>query len=199
MSPEEESKIVALMRAARAKRRGYADFFSWPIDRDLEEWGIANSLKESLEATGNDFFADLRRRGRGNDPPDLEAVNLQRQRIAIEITELVDESAIKKYKQTNDYDWAEWDKNKFINSLQYAINAKDKKFVKLKGSPYPGGYFLVIHTDEPELKVGLVDQYLHDSNMVSPKHLKKVYLLISYDPDVGHCPVREIKFSDKHN
>ena len=196
MSPEEESKIVALMRAARAKRRGYADFFLWPIDRDLEEWGIANSLKESLEATENSFFSELRRRGRGNDPPDLEAVNFQGERIAIEVTELVDESAIKNYKETNEYDWAEWDKLKFLNGLQYAIKTKDEKFPKLQGSPYPGGYYLIIHTDEPELVSNKVDDYLQESHIEPPDYLSKVYLLMSYDPAVSYCPVREIKFGE---
>lgn len=48
MTPEDEKEIVTLMRAAREKSRGYASFCGWATDRDLEEWGVTNTLWESL-------------------------------------------------------------------------------------------------------------------------------------------------------
>ena len=37
MTPDEEGKIITLMHAARAKSRGYAGFFGWATNRDVEE------------------------------------------------------------------------------------------------------------------------------------------------------------------
>lgn len=43
MTPEDEREILALMREARKKDRAYANFFSWSIDRDLEELGVVKA------------------------------------------------------------------------------------------------------------------------------------------------------------
>lgn len=125
MTPEDEREIAALMRAAREKSRGYADFFGWAIDRDLEEWGVLASLRESLESNGQLFFCDLKLRGRGNDPPDCEAVDANGKRIAIEVTELVDGRAIQAYQNGKVYDWADWTKDRFVSSLAERIAAKE--------------------------------------------------------------------------
>ena len=93
MSTEEERAIAERMRAAREAARGYADFFGWPTNRDLEEQAIAGHLVASLKANGVPFFSEIKMRGRGNDPPDLEAIDAEGRRIAIEVTELVDGKA----------------------------------------------------------------------------------------------------------
>src|SRR5690349_21800948 len=116
MTPEDEKEIVACMRAARAKDRGYASFYGWSTDRDLEEWGVTNTLSESLRHAGGSFFDDLKLRGRGNDPPDCEAVDTEGNRIAIEVTELVCPVAIQAYKEGRVYDWADWPSNRLITA-----------------------------------------------------------------------------------
>src|SRR5216110_1592661 len=101
------------MRAARAQARGYADFHLWAPDRDLEEWGVANTLRESAAHRGEEeLFRELRRRGRGNDPPDCEASDQFGQSIAIEVTELVDPKAIVAFKRGLIYEWADWTQSK---------------------------------------------------------------------------------------
>jgi len=42
MTEDEEREVLEKIRAANAKNRGYASFFSWPLDRDLEEASIAS-------------------------------------------------------------------------------------------------------------------------------------------------------------
>lgn len=44
--------------------------------------------------------------------------------------------------------WQEWDKPTFLARLTNRVLAKDARYPKLKGGPYPGGYFVVVHTDE---------------------------------------------------
>ncbi len=75
MTPDDEAEILALMRAARQRSRGYADFFGWKIDRDLEESGVLSSLAESMVVDGVDFYENVKSRRRPNDPPDCEALD----------------------------------------------------------------------------------------------------------------------------
>lgn len=195
MTTEEEKEILDLMREARNKARGYADFFGWGSDRDIEEWGVVTSLSESLEYEGNNLFTSLKKRGRPNDPPDCEASDNNGNRIAIEVTELVDGKAIQAYKSGAVYEWADWDKDKFISSLGSLILRKDSRFLELKEPPYEGGYFLVIFTDEPMLDRLTVESYLEGYKFKKPEYLTRTFLLVSYDPGVEKCPIFELQFS----
>jgi hypothetical protein len=65
MSPEEQAEIAAAMRAALAKARGYADFFGWATDRDLEELNALESLFEYIDKDNALSYSNLRSRGRG--------------------------------------------------------------------------------------------------------------------------------------
>lgn len=77
MDADEEREIVESMREALRRTRGHASFFEWAPNRDLEEWGVADHFREALEKRGDPAFSRLRNRGRGNDPPDCEAVGLK--------------------------------------------------------------------------------------------------------------------------
>ena len=122
---EEEKELLEIIREARKKARGYADFFGWGADRDIEEWGVVTSLAESLKSDGITLFTSLKRRGHPNDPPDCEALDSDGNRIAIEVTELVDGKAIQAHKAGKTYEWADWDKDKFISSIESLISRKD--------------------------------------------------------------------------
>ena len=194
MNQEDEKEIVALVRAARKNARGYADYFGWAIDRDFEEVGIIQSLAESLDTKGQLFFSSILGRGRGNDPPDCEAETVNGERIAIEVTELVDGEAIKAFKNGSIYDWAVWTQESFIEGLERAIESKDSRFTKLKGTPYPGGYFLVIHTDEPTLNYTIVERYLN-YKFKKPKYISRAFLVLGYDPSTKSCPFFELELN----
>jgi len=195
MTTDEEKEILHLMREVRKKARGYADFFGWGSDRDIEEWGVVTSLSESLESEGKNLFSSLKRRGRPNDPPDCEAIDNEGNRIAIEVTELVDGKAIQAYKSGAVYEWADWDKGKFISSLETLLSRKDSRFPELKEPPYDGGYYLVIFTDEPMLDRSTVETYLDGHQFEKPEYLTRAFLLVSYDPGVERCPHYELQFS----
>lgn len=195
MAPDDEAEILALMRAAIARSRGYADFFGWATDRDLEELGVISALAESLEADGASFFSSLKRRGRPNDPPDCEALNPNDSRIAIEVTELVDGEAIRAFKDGRIYDWAEWSKDKFLSALAEHVAVKDKRFPHLKEPPYDGGYIVVVHTDEPELSRPTVEGFLNGHRLVRPTYIARAFLVLSYDSAIGRCPYFELEFN----
>ena len=195
MTPELEKEIADKMREARELRRGYADFFLWASDRDLEEWGVVHLLNESLSADGRAVFNNLQSRGRKNDPPDCEAINHQGERVAIEVTELVDGIAIHEHKKAESNglpsDWADWPKEKFITELSRRLTDKDNRFTSLKDTPYPGGYIVVVHTDEPDLTLEAITSYL-ENHIFTVRNIKQAFLLQSYVPSVGCCPYYEL-------
>jgi hypothetical protein len=191
MTDDDKSEIIAAMRAAIVKSRGYADFFGWRTNRDLEELGVLKSLAESMAADSRLFLTSLKSRGRPNDPPDCEALNSEGQRVAIEVTELVDEDAIRAFKAGRRYDWAKWSKEEFLASVTELVSTKDSKYPQLKDPPYEGGYVLVIFTDEPMLSRIRVEEFLADYRFQA-KHIERVILLLGYDPSVGRCPYFEL-------
>jgi len=196
MSDDELKSAIQLMRKVRKNSRGYADFFEWSPDRNQEELGVVKALSEALEASGELYFDKIRLRGRGEDPPDCEAINQSGERIAIEVTELVDGEAIKAIKNSgNPYEWADWSKDKFRESVSHLISRKDGRFAHLKGAPYSGGYTVLLFTDEPLLNKETVGSYLASIDISKPKNIDKVFLLLSYDPTIKSYPYFEIKYS----
>lgn len=193
MDDGEEREILKLMRAARAQARGYADFFHWPLDRDLEEIGVVQSLSEALESRGESFFHAVRSRGRPNDPPDCEALDCNGERIAIEVTELVDEAAIVAFKKGAKYNWAEWDVGRCTRSIAERLILKAERFSRLKDGPYPGGYVVVLHSDEPNLNLERVDRWLRDAAPFEAPNVSRAFLLLSYEPRIQDYPHFELR------
>ncbi|MCX5848074.1 MAG: hypothetical protein NTW65_01300 [Deltaproteobacteria bacterium] len=195
MDNEEEKGLIAQIKKAIALSRGYADHFCWPLDRNLEEYGIAKIFSESLEDKGQLFFDrnSLRERGRGNDPPDCEATDLLGKHIGIEVTELVDPVAIQRLKISGLYEWAEWDRPKIIRAIDERLKAKDIP-AKIKGGPY-ANYIIIIHTDEPYLNETYVNSLLRNINFEKRKLINRAFLLLSYDPKVKKYPYVELTFS----
>ena len=182
------SEVGKRMREANAKSRGYASFFGWAPNRDLEEYGPVRELSLATAANGSPIFDQIQIRGRGNDPPDLEAKDPTGRRVAIEVTELVDGRAIQAFKAGQTYDWAEWDRAKFLRELKCRLKSKVARRLKLKGGPYPGGYVIVVFTDEPELNKATVAGFLAGNVFECLANGERAYLLLSYDPETESYP-----------
>lgn len=176
-------------------KRGHAGYFNWNADRDIEELGVVQELWASLNASGETFFENFALRGRGNDPPDLEALTLDGAKLAIEVTELVDGQAIKRDKfitKQPGSSWqdrlskaAAWDDASVIDELQRLITEKDGKFSKLLGGPYPGGYCVVIFTDEPDLSPEKLQSTLRGATFLA-ENINRCFLLFGYQPFQQH-------------
>lgn len=180
------------LKEAAQKSRGYADFFEWP-DKGIKERGVVQSLFETIEKWDEKFFSELSTRGEGNDPPDCEAKDANDNRIGIEVTELVDSASIKNYINTKYVNWATWDSSKLVEAINERISTKDTP-EKVKGGPYHG-YFLVIHTDEPELSYSRVNDMLNNITFPPPLMITRAFLLISYDPNLRLYPYLELEWS----
>ena len=194
MDTEEEKETIRLMKEALAKRRGYADHFGWPIDRDIEECGVVQDLCRSLEKDSKSFISNVRRRGRGNDPPDCEGQGHDGQRIGIEVTELVDSDAIKAFKTSGQYRLADWDKEKLVMAIDHRLDAKNVPD-RIKDGPYDS-YIVVIHTDELLLDVDSVKSMLGAQKFAKRSLIDRAFLLFSYDPRFQIYPHMELEFVD---
>jgi len=192
VTPEEEVEIGRSIRESIRLARGYADFFGWGPNRDLEESGVLISLAESLKKDNALFFGLARVRGRGNDPPDLEAPDSEGRRIGFEVTELVDSEAVHLFKKTGRYEPAEWSRERFLANLAHLLRTKDAKFPRLLEPPYEGGYVVIVFTDEPDLPATTVAMYLQDHRFTGLPNIARAYLVISYDPRVDRCPYFEL-------
>ncbi len=174
----------------KQNKRGYGDFFSWPVNRQLEEWAIVDSLKESLEKANAVFFNALVVRGRGNDPPDCEAVLLDGGKLGIEVTELVDAEAIQAHKNGNTGHRAEWNRHKLIKAINARLKVKDIA-KNIKGGPYDQ-YILVIHTGEPVLNYDFTFPLVSNHFFQYFNVIDRAFLLMSYDEKYRCCPFIEL-------
>ena len=196
MCDDDLQEALRPMRKAVDKQRGYADFFEYP-DKDVKEEGIARDLCESLAAAGTPLArpADLVARGKGNDPPDCEARGIDGSRIAIEVTELVDQKAVEAVARGGSaFAWAEWTSEKLRDRIQNRLDDKDNKV--LKGGLYDS-VVVVIHTDEPELNIARVKALLGDTRFRACKVIDRAFLLLAYDPHTKPeaYPVLELPLS----
>ena len=184
-SDAEWQHILHLIREATKRDRGYASFFEWP-DKEQKEVGIVLHLFESLSSQEGNEWKKLVPRGQGNDPPDCEATDPAGKRLGIEVTELVDGSAIGRRKAGDTYHTAPWDQAKFLRFLDERFTAKDVPFA-IRGGPYDE-YWLLIHCDEPELPFERVREFLFGLAVRQTRLIDQAFLLLSYSPHRNGYP-----------
>ena len=196
MDTEEEKKFIREIKEAIAKGRGYADSFGWPPDRDLEEYSVAKSFCGSMEKENKSFLESnsVISRGRGNDPPDCEAKDLDGNTIGIEVTELVDPEAIIAFKNNQIYEWADWDKSKLIDAINHLLDKKDTAD-RVKGGPYRK-YILIIYTDEPALDADYIQELLKGYHFAKRHLIGRAFLYIFFDPKSKTYPCIELDFTN---
>lgn len=72
------------------------------------------------------------------------------------------------------------------------LEAKNARFPKLKDGPCPGGYMVLVFTDEPELQRATVERFLAEHTFPPLPNVNRAILLLSYDPGLGRCPYFEL-------
>src|SRR5215831_5412006 len=108
----DHSEVIALMREARIKSRGHADYWEWAPDRRRAEAEAARVLREFLVRSGEPVAGQLS--NIAADPPDVLLETLSGRRIGVEVTDLVDSAAVKRcrYLKQNGlpivYDCTDW-------------------------------------------------------------------------------------------
>jgi hypothetical protein len=177
----------------KANAREHAGYFAWKSDKRVEEVGVVQSLHESLAHSGQGFFHSYQSRGRGNDPPDCEAFSNAGERIAIEVTELVDGGSIAAGKSGHRTPWEPFAKDQVHGLLTAVITKKDNPS-EVKGGPYPQ-YVLVIYCDEPRVLHYDLIEYVRGAKFPGTKLIDRVFLFFSYSPWEESCPYIELQLS----
>lgn len=170
--------------------RPYAGYFSGRLSQDVDEIGVVQSFFESLEQKGEGFFHSYSSRGRGNDPPDCEAVSNEGHRIAIEVTELVDGESISRAEKKIDLTCEPFTKADLHERLNKLIRRKDKPPC-VQGGPYQH-YILLIFCDGPRARHYDLIQHAQDSSFPNTELIDRAFLLYSYCPWEKCCPYIEL-------
>lgn len=198
--PTERKKgdIVEIIRADIAVRRPYAQFFDWS-NKTIKELGVAQSWQWAVTRMNSPLLlSDIQPRARSEDPPDVEGLDDKGRRTAIEITELVSESAVRANlrakAQGRSGAFAVWTREEVIAALTDRLSTKAKRRSDLKGGPYPGGYVVVVHTDEPWLRAeNIFDDFLRNHVFGPFPEIDRAFLLISYEPRIAGYPCFELR------
>lgn len=188
MTDDEWSEFI---ETVKANDRSHAGYFSWRSDRDIEELGVVQAFHESLTHAGVFLFEPPSLRGRGNDPPDCEAVGPNGSRIGIEVTELVDDKALV---GTHDSAWLEpYSRAELFDLLRQRIAKKDNP-KDVRGGPYDA-YYLVIYCDEPRvLDHGLI-KFIGEAVFPATSLIERAFMLLSYCPTIERCPYIELRLN----
>ena len=182
MDRDEVSKHLAY---AVSRQRGHADFFDWP-NKSVKEWNIAQSFCEELERKGGPkIVAGRQHPGGENHAPDFEVTTESGETWGIEITELVSQRSIEATKRGK-YLLEEWSDNDLLLKFEALVAGKDRP-QNVRGGPY-GRYNLLVHVDEDMLPADRLTDVL-GGRTYQTQLIDDIYLLLSYDPRVGHLPL----------
>lgn len=182
--------IVEQLKALVAKQRAYASFFKGG-SKAQEGLTVVRNLLESMAARGERRFVEPS--VSTVDPPDCVAKAADGTSVAMEVTEVVCEQAVRinaqqdreaiKRMEPGVAVMRRWERQDFIANVSERLVDKDAK--KLKGGPY-GTYVVVMHTDEPDLEHNKCEAWLRGHAFGPFRQIRDAYLLFSYMPAVGY-------------
>lgn len=175
------------------RQRVYAPFREGGTDAQVE-LGAVVDLLESMERSGETIYFDP---VNAANPPDCIAHDIQGERVAIEVTELVCQAAVEANQKADRAAIARlepgvmvhrvWQRLDFLAHLERLLETKD-------GKSYLGGPFdrvaLLVHTDEPMLIRSQCEDWLSGHHFGPFKQITEAYLLFSYEPGIGCSPYR---------
>lgn len=187
----DDSELVEELKRAATGQRRWSNFFWWHDRSDggksLAECGATADLFAALKRSGGPEYSTPR--PSGDQWPDCEADNGSGQTVAIEVTELVDPESLAPGGQVEP-----WTKDGLVGAIQERVDVKDAK--AFHGEKY-AEVILLIHTDEFYLPPPATIRLLRSVSFELPHgNLSSVYLLFSYWPEIGYCPVAELRLNE---
>jgi hypothetical protein len=169
--------------------RNYASFFEW-FDKGQKELGIVEKLLRSLNsAYALGWHTPVIQKP---DPPDCVCLTGSGERVAIEVVEVVCETAtrLNALGQRVVRDWRPGDLKPHVTAL---LNEKDGK--TYHGGPY-SHIAVCLFTDEPHLALTEVSGELGAAIFGPYRQIKSMFLLFSYDPNTETYPVLTLRPPD---
>lgn len=158
------------------QKRQYAAHFEYP-DKPIKELGVvkewANLVPERYQAPG---FGP-----HPNQAPDCVVLDEKRQRVGVEVCELVDRAAIEKSLNGEDV-YRAYGKKDFLSAVARLLQKKSSR-------KYYGEYariIVLLHTDEMDLSFERCEAWLREKTFFGIRNLAEAYLLFSYRPRVRY-------------
>lgn len=166
----------------------YAGYRVWLREqRTVPEMDVARDLAKALAQAGDSAL--LRLRPSPADPPDVGATDPRGRAVAIEVTELVDEEAIRR-NRSGQHVYRQWTMAEVLTKLEALIRTKDRK--RFLGGPYHR-VIVAIHTDEPAISWQECQVALESWSVAGLAQITEAYCVFSWDPATESCPVLKIR------
>lgn len=160
----------------------YASFFEWH-EKGPKELGVVEALIDALNRStslglhaAQEFTPD---------PPDCVCLNAFGQAVAIEVAEVVCETATRLTAQGHNV-YRQWRPGELAEHVATELTDKDRK--RFNGGPY-AEVIACLFTDEPALSFEQAISELQPRMFGPFTQLTAAYLLFSYDPSTKSYPV----------
>ena len=172
--------------------RKHAPYFALSADKQQNEVDVACVLREEMLRRGEESYHSIQSRGLGNDPPDCEAIGNNGERVGIEVTELVEESAIEGANRGTDTPHEPIAPLAAVERISNIVQKKDRADVR--GERYDL-YFLVIYCGDPCFLTHDVLVSIREARFERTHLINRAYFLESYNPWQKCCPYVELTWS----
>lgn len=174
-------KMLAHWHKMKNLKRQHANAFETG-NKEVKELIVAQDFFSIVERTRSDKLISIAPAG---DPPDILVVTDTGERVAIEITELVNQLAIQHQVAKNPdylYELLSWNQEIFDSKVQQIIDTKIEACSAI--TEHYDELVLLIFTDEPRLRNRDLEKYLASANFEHLDKFDAVYILTSYDPNI---------------
>jgi hypothetical protein len=173
-----DDEILDHLRAQGCQKRQHASFFTWhdrsALGRGIAEAGVVADLLGAMEAQGLAVYRSLG--ASGEEWPDVWLQAPDGTRVPCEVTELVDKAALPAGPSRP------WTADELVSRVQERISNKATRSI---GGSTGVQSILVIHTDEEYLNADNVSVMLTGIHFTKPRTIRRIFLLLSYDPSRG--------------
>lgn len=171
--------MLTEIRKLIALPRQHASYFNWH-DKPQKEKGI---VQDFLKYWKIHSFTDLEMTADGADPPDAWVFDSVGERTALEITELVNQSAIDaqiRSNRTYNEEREKWsDFEYFQDSVNKRVMEKDNKCDKIFSDGHTA--HLLLHSDEDYIDA-FYRKHLASGFQLTGTRFQMVWLLLGYNP-----------------
>ena len=164
-----------------ARSRPYASFFEWP-DKAQKELGVVEELLSGLKTREGLNLSNLR--PHYPDPPDCVCNGEDGRTIAIEVSEIVCESAARRSARGEKV-YRGWQPGELTEAVAARLAAKDSK--AFHGGPFDS-IVVCLFTDEPALSHEAASRELTSRSFGPLRQVSAAYLIFSYDPGTRTYP-----------
>jgi hypothetical protein len=183
-----EGRVLELVR----RKRRHAGFFHWPERREGER-GIVRLFSEATRSAGEPGLTEIE--STTIDPPDCVAIGSSRERVGIEVTELVDQRLAGQRPMKTRPKF--WEVPEVVALVSKIIRRKDLKCAQVTGF---ARLILLIHTDEMFLRGYAGDEIIEGlkaATFEAPSHFAEVVFMVSYDARVRTYPWVRLALSQR--